>query len=160
MRLYLVRHGDALDAKVDAERPLSEVGREQVSAQAQFLAGLDVGIARVCHSGKPRARQTAEILAAALAPAAPVEELAGLAPNDPVAPLVEQLAGWRDDSLIAGHLPHLGRLATALLTGRDLTGGLDFAPAATACLARDEEGRWSLLWLVDPALLAAAPERA
>lgn len=153
MRLYLVRHGDALSAGVDPDRHLSEAGRRQVAALADFLSGLGLGVARVVHSGKPRARETAEALAAALAPGTAPQAIAGLSPNDPVEALAEEIADWDEDSLIAGHLPHLSRLATLLLAGRSRPGGLDFEPAAAACLERDEAGGWSLAWFVGPSLL-------
>jgi phosphohistidine phosphatase len=142
MRLYLVRHGDALTGDLDPARPLSDEGRDQVAVLASFLAGQEIAVARVYHSGKLRARQTAEALAAAVAPGATPEELAGLSPNDPVDGLFPALSHWTEDSLIAGHLPHLSNLTTRLLAGR-----------ALPCLQRGGEGGWSLLWFVDPQLL-------
>jgi len=153
MKLYLVRHGDALSPGVDPERRLSETGHRQVGRLAAFLSTRGVQVARVLHSGKPRAEQTAAALAAALAPAAVPEGRGGLSPNDPVEPLAGEIADWHEDSLIAGHLPHLARLATLLLAGRNVPTGLDFEPAAAACLERDEDGTWSLVWFVGPSLL-------
>ena len=46
--------------------------------------GWRVRVGRVLHSGKPRAEQTAKILAALLAPGSAPEARAGLAPNDPI----------------------------------------------------------------------------
>jgi phosphohistidine phosphatase len=153
MRLYLVRHGDALTGDLDPARPLSDEGRDQVAVLASFLAGQGLRITRVYHSGKLRARQTAEALAAAIAPGTTPDELAGLNPNDPVEELLPTLSGWTEDSLIAGHLPHLSNLATRLLTGRAMPAGMRFEAAAAACLQRNGEGGWSLLWFVDPQLL-------
>ena len=153
MRLYLVRHGDALRADVDPERRLSEAGHAQVGRLAAFLSDRGVRVARVLHSGKPRAEQTAEALAAAVAPNASPEARDGLSPNDPVEPVADELAAWHEDCLIAGHLPHLARLATLLLAGRNVPTGLDFEPAAAACLERGDDGVWSLVWFVGPRLL-------
>jgi phosphohistidine phosphatase len=153
MRLYLVRHGDALSPGVDPERRLSEAGHQQVGRLAAFLSARGVRVARLLHSSKPRAAQTAEALAAAVAPAVVPEGRDGLSPNDPVEPLAGEIADWQEDCLIAGHLPHLARLATLLLTGRNVPTGLDFEPAAAACLERDEDGVWSLLWFVGPSHL-------
>jgi len=153
MKLYLVRHGDALGPKVNPERPLSEAGRRQVARMAAFLSDRDVRVARVLHSGKTRAQETAAALAAVVAPDATPEVRDGLSPNDPVAPLAAAIAAWDEDSLIAGHMPHLARLASLLLTGREVPSGVDFEPAATACLERDEAGAWALVWFVGPSLL-------
>jgi len=153
MRLYLVRHGDALRPNIDPERRLSAAGHDQVARLAVFLLGRGVRVARVLHSGKPRAAQTAETLAAAVAPDVVPETWDSLSPNDPVEPLAGELAHWRGDSLIAGHLPYLARLATLLMTGRNLPSGLDFEPAAAACLERGDDGAWSLVWFVGPSVL-------
>lgn len=153
MKLYLVRHGDALTPDVDPERRLSAAGHRQVDRMAAFLAGYGVRVARVLHSGKPRAEETAAALAAAVAPATAPEARDGLSPNDPVEPLAAEIAAWREDSLIAGHLPYLSRLSTLLMTGRNVPSGLDFEPAAVACLERGEDGAWSLVWFVGPSLI-------
>ena len=153
MRLYLVRHGEALTPDLDPERRLSEDGHRQVASMATFLSGRGVRVARIVHSGKPRAEQTATALAAAVAPDAVPQALDGLGPNDPVEPLADEMAAWREDSLIAGHMPHLGRLASLLIAGRPSASAFDFEPAATACLERGGPGAWSLLWFAGPSLL-------
>lgn len=152
MKLYLVRHGDAVASDVDPERPLSETGRQQVARMAALLSARGVRVARVLHSGKARAQETAAALAAAVAPDATPEARDGLSPNDPVAPLAEASAAWHEDTLVAGHMPHLARLASLLLAGRDVPSSFDFEPAATACLERDEAGAWALVWFVGPSL--------
>lgn len=153
MKLYLVRHGDALTPDVDPERRLSDTGNRQVARMAAFLSAHGVAVQRVLHSSKPRAAETAETLAAAVAPGSTPEAFDGLSPNDPVEPLAEEIALWREDTLIAGHMPHLARLATLLVAGRAAPSGLDFEPAAAACLRRGGGGAWSLIWLVGPSLL-------
>lgn len=152
MKLYLVRHGEPLRPDVDPERHLSEAGHRQVERLAAFLSRRGVRVARVVHSGKPRAAQTAGALAAAVAPDTAPEAREGLSPNDPVEPLASEIAAWREDSLIAGHLPHLARLANLLTSGRNLPSGFDFEPAAAACLERGDDGAWSLVWFVGPSL--------
>ena len=148
MKLYLVRHGDAVSANLDLARPLSETGEVQAEALAAYLAGQGARVARVCHSGKDRARQTAERLAAAVAPGVTPETVADANPNDPARPLYRRIYAWRDDSLIVGHLPHLSCLASRLLFESELPRAFDFEPAAVACLERAEDGEWSLLWFL------------
>ncbi|MCZ6522899.1 MAG: histidine phosphatase family protein, partial [Alphaproteobacteria bacterium] len=62
MRLYLVQHGEALAKEVDAERRLSADGRRDVRRLAEFLAKSGLRVRKVLHSGKARARETAELL--------------------------------------------------------------------------------------------------
>ena len=92
MKLYLVQHGEALPKEVDSDRPLSDQGQQDVERLARFLANRGVRVSQVWHSGKTRARQTAELLAAALAPGVKAEARAGLAPNDPTEAFAEM--GW------------------------------------------------------------------
>lgn len=66
MKLYLVQHGEASAKTVDPERPLTELGRTDVEQLARFLGEAGVRIERVMHSGKLRAVQTAECLAAGI----------------------------------------------------------------------------------------------
>jgi phosphohistidine phosphatase len=132
---------------------LSEVGERQVDLLARFLAKRGVTVDRVCHSGKRRAEQTAARLAAAVAPGVDLETVADAAPNDPARPLFRTIYTWQEDSLIAGHLPHLSCLAARLLFEVELPWAFDFEPASAACLERSAEGHWSLLWFVSPDLL-------
>ena len=73
MDVYLVQHGQALSDEQDPQRPLSDEGRAEVTKVAEFLGArqsrlIDPPITKVCHSGKLRARQTAEILGRHLCP--------------------------------------------------------------------------------------------
>ena len=91
MRLYLVQHGDAVPEQVDPERPLRAAGRRDVEAVARLLASKSMRAERVARSGKLRARQIAELLAAALAPGIAPKIMASLNPNDPVEPLARRI---------------------------------------------------------------------
>lgn len=154
MKLYLAQHGLALSKEEDPERPLSEAGRAQVEALARQLGQAGVRVARVWHSGKPRALQTAQCLARRVMPRGRVERLDGLAPNDPVAEFVVDADVWQEDTLVVGHLPFMARLASLLLVqdaGREL---VRFTPGSVLCLERLEHDRWQLDWLLRPELCA------
>lgn len=154
MRVYLVQHGEAQPEAVSPERELTPRGRSDVDRLAALLASCGVRVAKVYHSGKARAQQTAELLAARLAPGVAPEPLAGVNPNDPVEPMAEKLRGWRQDTLVAGHQPFLGKLVALLLAGRPEPAVVDYRPGSVACLERDAAGRWVLAWMVRPELLA------
>ena len=157
MRLYLVRHGEAKPKSQDPDRPLTEAGAADVAKVAAFLQGRGIRVEAVWHSGKTRARQTADLLASALPAGAGPVHRDGLAPNDPVRRAVKEVAAARGDLMIVGHLPHLAGLAAALLVGDAQAEVLAFPAAGAACLARDEQAAWVLEWLVTPDLL---PQRA
>jgi phosphohistidine phosphatase len=152
MSLYLVQHGEALAKEVDPDRPLSAAGRRDIERLGALLAGADFRIMRVLHSGKARARQTAEILAAALAPQAPVEASDGLAPNDAPGPFADRVAQSDDGLLVAGHLPFMARLVSYLLTGEADRPTVAYRPGSVVCLERDEDGRWHIAWMLRPEL--------
>ena len=153
MKLYLVQHGEALPRELDSERPLSDQGRQDAERLARFLAGRGVHVSRVWHSGKTRARQTAELLAATVAPGVKAEARAGLAPNDPTEAFAETLASWREDAMVVGHLPFMARLVTHLVTKSDDGRIVAYLPGSLVCLERDEDGAWAIAWMLRPELM-------
>ena len=153
MRLYLVQHGEALSEELDPARPLSAAGEKDVRDMAAFLAGRAVAVAQIAHSGKLRARQTAELLAGAFAPPPAVAERSDLNPNDPPEDLARGLAKWRDDAMLVGHLPFMGRLVALLVSGRPHEDTVAFSPGSVVCLEPAGAGRWSVAWMLRPELL-------
>ena len=154
MRIYLVQHGEAVPAEVDPERPLSAAGEADVRRIAAVLRGSGIGVARILHSGKRRAEQTAERLAAALRPNLQPEARADLNPNDPTASVAQEAAGWEQDTMLVGHLPFMARLASRLIAGRDDAGVVAFRPGSVLCLERTEQRAWTIAWMLRPELLA------
>ena len=152
MKLYLVRHGQAVESSVHPERPLSEAGIVGVRQVAENLKSAklkgSVRTPTIYHSGKVRARQTAEIVAAIIFPEAQPTEHRGLNPNDPPDAWLPEIAAFNDDLALVGHLPFMGVLAGLLLTGQSPP-GMDFPVACVACFER-HEGEWSLSWRTTP----------
>jgi phosphohistidine phosphatase len=153
MKLYLVRHGEALAADVDPQRGLSDEGRRDVMAVARLLRDAGVRPAAIEHSGKQRAAQTAAIFAELLG-VSQCTGRAGLSPNDLVAPLVDEVATLEQERMIVSHLPFVGAALSALLRGA--TGDsvpVAFETATTVCVERIGVGAWVLRWMLIPALL-------
>jgi phosphohistidine phosphatase len=140
---------------VDPERPLSELGRADVERVAEFLKRAGIRLTRVAHSGKTRARQTAELLAAAVAPDSEAESRSGIDPRDPVEPVAEEAASWSQDVMLVGHLPFLGRLASQLISPGGQLEAVAFQPGSVVCLDRGAEGSWTLAWMIRPELLVS-----
>lgn len=155
MILYLVQHGTAKAEAEDPARPLAPAGREEVKRLAAVLTGIGTAVTEIRHSGKRRAQETAEILAAAVCPAGRVVAASGLAPNDPVESLAAEIGVCDRDIMLVGHLPHLARLAAVLLAGRAESPMVRFVPGT---LVRLERGAgWSLAWCLPPELTRALP---
>jgi phosphohistidine phosphatase len=151
--LYLVQHGEATKETEDPARPLTEHGRQEVVRVAHALARLRLGVSVIAHSGKLRARQTAELLAAALQPTPSLVERAGLAPNDDPAEAARLVLQSSAPILLVGHLPHLSQFASLLLVGDPAREVIAFRPGGVVCLSQ-ENGRWRLSWALTPNLVA------
>src|SRR5579864_897411 len=114
-----MQHGEAMREEHDPTRPLTEKGRAATNRMVQYaVERAGVRVARIVHSGKLRARQTAETWRAYL-PAVTITEEDGLDPQASPEIWGERLAGETADVLLVGHLPHLARLAAFLLCGDD-----------------------------------------
>jgi len=113
------------------------------------LADRGIRPARVIHSGKARAMETAQLLSGG-----EVEEIdIGLAPNDPTEPVKNLIESWDEDVMIVGHLPFMGRLVAHLVGGTPDADTVSFEPGTVVCLKKGEEGNWSLHWMLRPSLL-------
>jgi phosphohistidine phosphatase len=80
--------------------------------------------------------------------------MGGLAPGDEPEKAREEIDATREPLMLVGHLPHLSRLASALLVGDSQREIIRFEPAAIACLARVERG-YHVEWILTPFLTGA-----
>ncbi len=154
MKLYLLQHGDALPEQANPDRPLSERGVKDVRRLADFVWKHGILVEHVYQSGKTRARETAEIVAARMAAGVKIEATTGLNPNDPVEPWEKHINNWQEDTLLVGHMPFMGRMAAYLLRGNSGSQVVAFEPGSMLCLERDESGHWAITWMLRPELLA------
>ena len=152
MKLYLVRHGEALSKEVDPERGLSDAGRREVERVASFMKNGSVSVSQILHSGKARARQTAEILAAHIAPAIEPQTAEGLNPNDPVEHYAYEARGYTHDTMLVGHLPFMDLLASRLVAGSEDASSFHFHACTVLCLECCSKGKWSVVWMLNPQL--------
>lgn len=165
MRLILIRHAIAEDREdfaasglSDDERPLTDQGRKKMKRAARGLREVVDGIDILATSPLQRAMQTAEIIAGRYNDVTTVTT-DSLIPDHPF----DEFLGWLQrledaDTVVAvGHEPHLGSLASWLLTGEgtsrfELKKGsalqLDFAGEL-------KPGGAQLSWLLTPAQLRA-----
>jgi len=153
MNLYLVQHGQAVPKEVDPDRPLSDQGWEDIQKTAAFASRAGVSVDTVWHSGKTRARQTAQALAEALESRRGPEQAEGLKPLDDPSIWTKKLSDLQEDTVLVGHLPHLSRLASLLLTGESEAEIVAFQMTGIVCLGRADRGSWSLRWMVIPRVL-------
>ncbi len=153
MQLYLAQHAQPKSEAEDPQRSLTQEGKQTALRMADFASRQKVAVAEIWHSGKLRARQTAEIFAETIRPSAVVHEKPSLAPMDDVAPLASTLCAVADNLMIVGHLPHLSRLASRLLCQDETKSIVTFQMAGIVRLDREAAGNWSLRWVVVPELV-------
>lgn len=148
--LILVRHGEASAAAAgDDQRRLTPGGRRDVEAVARAILRGKAPVRLILHSPKRRAVETAQILTDVLRPAEETRESEGLLPEDDPA-AARRLAEESAQGLaLVGHMPHLGQLASILLTGKGDRGLVSFGTATAAGLSRGE-GKWILRWVLTP----------
>lgn len=89
----------------------------------------------IWHSGKLRARQTAEAFWRSCNPLAELAAIRGLQPGDPPQWIKDRVTGESRDVMLVGHMPSLPRIL-ALLANRE-----DFPQHGLVAL-EDVAGRW------------------
>jgi phosphohistidine phosphatase len=151
MKLYLVQHGEAKSEVEDPERSLTAKGEGEVRGVSKKATGLNIRPSKLYHSGKLRARKTAEIIADALKiPDLPIQAVQGLNPNDNVRPWAERILKEREDLMLVGHLPFLEKLTSLLLCGNEMARLVLFRYGAIVCLDQKEDEGWAVRWILTP----------
>ncbi|HXW08638.1 MAG TPA: histidine phosphatase family protein [Vicinamibacterales bacterium] len=141
MTLFLVHHADAVSPAVDAQRPLSPEGRAHAEAIARRVAARGAAPEVVWHSGKLRARQTADAFWRACNPLADFAAVNGLQPDDPPERIRSVIEGDGRRLMLVSHMPLLPRLLSLLTSGSST----EFPPHGVVALELGESG-WRELW--------------
>ncbi|GAB6905497.1 Phosphohistidine phosphatase, SixA [Desulfosarcina cetonica] len=116
MALYVVQHGKSLTKDQDPQKGLSTEGVADTERIADVAAGYRVPVQRILHSGKKRARQTAEILFQKLSPPDGMDLCEGMNPLDDVRAFAQQI-DLNQNSMLVGHLPFMERMLGFLICG-------------------------------------------
>ena len=147
MHLILVHHGDAVGPDVDPQRPLSPNGRLAVEGLASSAAARGVKPTVIWHSGKLRAKQTAEAFWRACNPFAEFSATRDLQPEDSPDWMRDRLRAESRDVLIAGHYPHLPGLLAKLVPGSRA-----FPKNGVVALVSEDDGEtWIEEWRLESA---------
>ena len=150
-----MRHGEALNPGVDPARGLSAEGVKQVEATARAAVRRGVSPLRIFHSEKKRAKETAAIMAGRLSLEDKLEMAGGLSPNEEPDQWVMNIEEMDEDIMLVGHLPHLPRLASILLSGDEQGENVTFFTATMAAIEKGDDNCWKLIWTI-----TASDERA
>ncbi len=148
-RVYFVQHGLATDKTENPQRPLTEAGIKQTLFVAKQLHTSEIPVSQIFHSGKLRASQTADIFVSTLNIAS-ASKLDHLSPNDDVSVLAKNLT--IENALYIGHLPHLEKLVSYLITGSKDQNIVKFQNSAIICLEKNNS-QFHIHWYLTPDLL-------
>jgi len=155
VNIYLVQHGKPVPKEKDPEKPLSKRGRTEVENIAGFFKNAGIHVEAIYHSGKTRARQTAEIMNSKINPGEEPQRRGGLSPLEDVRAIAEEIKQEQKDFMIVGHLPHLEKLISVLIIGSDSSQVVRFQQGGVVCLRTHEvEKNWSIAWMLVPEIIA------
>jgi phosphohistidine phosphatase len=144
MYLYLVQHAEALSKEEAPSRSLSEKGIKDINNIAAKAGDLKIEVRQIIHSGKMRALQTAQVLADHITVEMNTMESDGLLPKDDPVIWSERISKLDNDMMLVGHLPHLAKLASLLISGNPDLNAVDFEMGCIVCMFRDDEEKWTV----------------
>ena len=153
MKLYFLRHADALEGADDAARPLSPHGRKEAFEVGRFLKRAGIEFEAAYSSPLVRAKETAEIVLD-ICGSAKLHVTAELLNETSEAKFDEWLKGIPDANhvCLVGHAPSLAERVRQLL-GITATDALRLQKGALACLETENRRTAALKFLVTPKLL-------
>ena len=138
MRIYLVRHGDAVpedEAGSDRDRWLSPRGREAARILGRLLRETRVEPDAIVCSPLPRAVQTAELIAQSLDYIAHIPSWRALEPSAQPRIAAQMIPTAGSSVIVVGHEPSISALGAYLL------GRPSFPPFRTAQCCAIEDGK-------------------
>ncbi len=150
MEIFLVQHGEAKSEEEDPKRPLTDKGKEDVTTVAELVAERGLKVEKVYHSGKTRAKETAEIFARQLK-IKEIEGIKGIGPLDDPSIAKELIEKSEKSIMIVGHLPHLSKLVSLLLINNPDKEIVKFQMGGMIGLRRVEKG-WFITCFFTPKL--------
>lgn len=155
MKLYCMRHGEALPVETNPECPLSAHGREDVVRIARYLTRQGVDIKHIYHSNKLRAQQTAEIMAHSVNPDEITQCQFELDATQDLDPMLSILAHCQQSTLLVGHLPFLPKLISQLVLGNEDELLVSMPPATIICLTPQDPKKWVIEWMLTPSIVTS-----
>lgn len=158
MKIYWVQHGDSLPQDIDPEQPLSEKGKKDIVRLAHFLSKRDILVSHLYHSGKLRAKETAELLAPNITSLKGIEIFPGISPMDDVNPVIDKINTWNEDVLLVSHLPFITKCISKLLTGDENKPIVNVERGSLICLEKSDNNQFLIHWMLRPQLFTPYKE--
>lgn len=148
MNIYIMRHGEAgYDAHSDAQRVLTNAGKQQTREMANWLKHQDVLFDYALVSPFTRTQQTLKVVQSVI-PIASIEICEDLTPDGTVEVITNYLSTLHTKSiksiLIVSHLPLVGYLVSALCPTLPPP---NFATATVALVTLSPSGEGTYKWM-------------
>lgn len=134
MESIIVHHGEAVDASVNPERPLSKKGQEQFVKLAQFLNIINWKPDIIIHSGILRAFESAAIVAATFNCEVTVNN--SINPNGNPDDIMQYLLREKRNVIVVTHKPFIDILVARVLSTSQ-TGLITISNASPVFLSSD-----------------------
>jgi phosphohistidine phosphatase len=169
VKIYIMRHGDAATMQeagvtTDEDRPLTDLGREEVALMAGILERLSVKPALILSSPLVRARQTAEIVSEHFGSLVGVTNGMDLAPGGSPAGVLAHILrhGRPSETVLTGHMPDVAILA-GFLAWNQRESFIRFRTAGVCRIDLPDDspapGYGDLRWLIPPRIAEQLLER-
>ena len=153
MKVYCMRHANALSEIDDASRTLSPEGEIEVEQLGKFLQSRNISVDHILHSCKTRAEQTAQKLAPYVNCEHVMSCSTGINEEDDTADMLPVVAAWESDTLIVSHLPFIERLVSAMVSDNPDKNIVTFPTCTLVCLNKLDDENWSIEWMLNPQLI-------
>lgn len=150
MKLYLVRHADAVEKKQDPRRPLSASGVKASKQLGRYLKADHVRLGAIWHSPKTRSVQTAKLVSLYVPPEKGLVQRADIKPMSRTGGVAWDLEKVKHDVMLVGHLPHMAKLAARRPRWKKARSLMDFPKPSLIVLERLEDGHWRLCLMLGP----------
>ena len=150
MALFLVQHGYSLPKDKDPKKGLSPEGIAETKRIAEVAKAYNVLVSGITHSGKTRARQTAEIFESILKPEQRIRESSGLNRLGDVTAFAHKIDS-KANRMLVGHLPFMERMTSYLITGSTEKPVFKFQNSGIVCLDKyPTTPFWVIKWTLMP----------
>ena len=164
MRIYLIRHSNAVDPgtpgyEEDSQRPLTEKGRDKMNKISATLKKMNVKPDLIVSSSYVRARQTAEVLAKVMKYKRNICFSDALIPMGDAGDMIGEINEKYDvdELVLVSHEPFISDLVGILVASRpDIA--INIKNGGVCCLSADDlhmERTAVLEWLLPPKILSA-----
>ena len=153
MKLYLMQHALAYPAEENPERALSPTGIGQAKAAGRGIKRLNLSFDLIVASPKRRSHQTAALIAESVRfPYSDILTTEAVLPDRSAQELLTllQKESAENHVLVVGHMPHLAKVASALLQG----GRLQIENAGLTCFDFNQPEAATLEFHLRPEQLA------